>query len=260
MRNYDRKDISDSVLDVDDKSRNVKVVISKMGNLDHDNDIIDRGAYSKTLKERGPAGSNLIWHLTDHNPSLKSAVGKFKEISVVGDDLVGLTSIPNTTWGNDVLEFYKSGTINQHSIGFKIVKAEPVNKGRTDEYRLIKEVFLYEGSAVLWGANDQTPTLSVGKSATQEDIQKDFFAAVEELTKFTTLFKKGHLSDSSYELIEIRIAQITDKLKQLYQETTPPAVEAVEPEQGKRLLDVFDAFNNSLKLQYNGRKTTPAAT
>ena len=99
---FESKLIADSVRDVSENDRRVKVAISKMGNRDLDNDVIEHGAYTKTLAERGPKGANMIWHLTDHNPSLKSAVGKFSDIYVDGDYLVGITTIPNTTWGNDV--------------------------------------------------------------------------------------------------------------------------------------------------------------
>ncbi len=129
-------------------TRKVKVAISQMGSKDYDNDVIDHGAYNKTMAERGPKGANLIWHLTDHNPSLKSAIGKFSELYVEGDYLVGITDVPNTTWGNDVLEFYKSGHINQHSVGFRTIKAEAQQKGQAEEYNLIKEILLFEGGGV----------------------------------------------------------------------------------------------------------------
>ena len=64
---FEQKMIADSVRDVSENDRRVKVAISKMGNVDHDGDVIDHGAYTKTVTERGPKGANLIWHLTDHN-------------------------------------------------------------------------------------------------------------------------------------------------------------------------------------------------
>ena len=227
---YEIKNISDSVKDVDTTSRRVKVVISKMGNKDLDNEVIDMGAYTKTISERGPSGSNLIWHLTDHNPNLKSAVGKFSELYVDGTDLVGVTNIPNTTWGNDVLEFYKTGHINQHSIGFRTIKSEPVNAGKADEYRLIKEVLLYEGSAVLWGANPMTPTLSAGKSLTKEEAATELVKVNDELNQLLTTYRKAKLTDESYELIEMQISQKQETIKSLLNNYTQPA-EAVEPEE-----------------------------
>lgn len=225
MRSYfEQKVIADSVKDVSEKDRRVKVAISHMGSKDHDNDVIEHTAYTKTLKERGPQGANLIWHLTDHNPSLKNAVGKFSELSVEGDYLVGVTNIPNTSWGNDVLEFYKTGHINQHSIGFKTVKAEVQNKGKENEYNLIKEVFLFEGSAVLWGANENTPTL--GKSLTKEEIQAEHEKLSKELNLLLKSLKDGRFTDDAFEFIEIRTAQINEAIKSLL--STQPA-KAVEP-------------------------------
>lgn len=239
MKNFQTKNTDPaekSVLDVDDASRRVKVVISKMGNLDLDNDVIDRGAYTKTVKERGPKGSNLIWHLTDHTASLKNAVGKFSEITTEGDHLVGVTNIPNTTWGNDVLEFYKTGHINQHSVGFRVIKGEPVNAGKADEYYLIKEILLYEGSAVLWAANPSTPTLAVGKSLSKEDMEKEYLQLLKDLSNFTRLFSKGHFSDETFELIEIREAQLTARLKQLIENLSESATEpqSTEHSAGKK--------------------------
>lgn len=243
MKKYTEKSITDSVRDVDTTSRRVKVAISHMGSLDHDGDIIDHKAYRRTIDQRGPKGANLIWHLTDHNPSLKSAVGKFKELYVEGEHLVGVTDIPATNWGNDVLEFYKSGTINQHSVGFKTLDSEIVNKGKADEHRLIKEIFLYEGSAVLWGANENTPTLA--KSMTPEEREKEYFATLKEVNNLAKAMKSGHFTDDTFELLEIKLTQATDKLKQLFENATQPAVNAPDPV-NESLLDVFKTFNNTL--------------
>lgn len=229
-KQFEVKAIDGSVLDVDDKSRRVKTAWNKVGVLDSDKDIIEQSAYDKTIRERGPKSKNLIWHLTDHRPSLKDAVGKPTEIMMEGDFLVAITDIPKTSWGNDVLEFYKGGTINQHSIGFSTVKREVFNDDDWEKrYTVIKEVNLYEGSAVLWGANEYTPTLSVGKSLTREDCEKEFLKVQNELNSFTKLFKTGHLSDQAFELIEMKMAQLTEQLQHIFQASTQPAQKAVEP-------------------------------
>jgi len=217
---YQVKNIPDSVKDVSESTRTVKVAISHTGSLDLDGDVIDPGAFTKTIAERGPAKANLIWHLTDHNPSLKSAVGKFKELYMDNGYLVGVTEIPNTTWGNDVLEFYKSGHINQHSIGFRTIKSEQV-KGETP-YNLIKEILLYEGSSVLWGANPNTPTL--GKGLTKEDEAKELSGEMEMLVKS---LRNGSYTDNAFELIETRLKQIQQRISEL---TTQPVQVTVEPD------------------------------
>lgn len=243
-----------SVKDVDKNGRRVKVAISKMGNLDLDNDIIDKGAYNRTIKQRGPKGTNLIWHLTDHNASLKSAIGKFSELSVQGDCLVGVTDVPNTTLGNDMLELYDAKHINQHSVGFRTLDSAPMKAGTADEYRLIKEILLYEGSAVLWGANPETPTLSVGKSITKEEAEKDFFETIKEINSLHKLFKTGHLSDQTFELIEVQLVQKTNKLQQLFENATQLTLVVPGPAE-KGIEETIKSFTNSLKLQINGQGT-----
>ena len=221
-RYFEQKTVSNSVQDVSTTTRKVKVAISQMGSKDFDNDVIDHNAYTKTLTERGPKGANLIWHLTDHNPSLKSAIGKFSELYVEKDYLVGITDVPNTTWGNDVLEFYKSGHINQHSVGFRTIKQEN-QKSVEGEYNLIKEILLFEGSAVLWGANINTPTIEVGKST--EEVISQHEKLSKELSMLLKSLKDGRFSDEAFEFIEIRVAQINEAIKSLISIESTPKVE-----------------------------------
>jgi HK97 family phage prohead protease len=245
MKNFfNTKNFSGGLIDLSENDRRVKVAISQMGSKDLDGDVIDSSAYTKTLNERGPKAKNQIWHLTDHNPSLKSAVGKFSELFVEGDMLVGVTNIPNTTWGNDVLEFYKSGHITEHSIGFRTIKEETKS-----DYNLIKEVMLYEGSAVLWGANPNTPTLSAGKSITKEEANSELEQLNKDLELVTKTLRNGNLSDESFELVEMRLQMLNERIKNLFaaiqqqNETIQPA-EAIVPDYAKEM----QLINNIIKL------------
>jgi HK97 family phage prohead protease len=245
MKNFfNTKNFSGGLIDLSENDRRVKVAISQMGSKDLDGDVIDSSAYTKTLNERGPKAKNQIWHLTDHNPSLKSAVGKFSELYVEGDMLVGVTNIPNTTWGNDVLEFYKSGHITEHSIGFRTIKEETKS-----DYNLIKEVMLYEGSAVLWGANPNTPTLSAGKSITKEEANSELEQLNKDLELVTKTLRNGNLSDESFELVEMRLQMLNERIKNLFaaiqqqNETIQPA-EAIVPDYAKEM----QLIDNIIKL------------
>lgn len=254
MKQFEIKNIDCKALDVDEKSRRVKVALNKTGVKDNDKDIIEATAFDKTIKERGPMGKNLIWHLTDHRASLKDAVGKFKELFIENGFLVGITDIAQTQWGNDVMEFYKTGTINQHSIGYMTVKREVFNDDDWEKrYQVLKEVTLFEGSAVLWGANEFTPTLSVGKSLTKEERETEYKKTVHDLANLHKLFKTGHLSDSSFELIEIKMQQLTDRLQQLFEDATQADVKSLEPEENC-VLNVLETFNNNFKTAKDGRK------
>lgn len=223
-----------SVKDVDDKSRTVINVFSKTDVVDSDNDSIASSAYEKTLKEQGPLGKGLIYHLTDHIPSIKnSLVGKFSELSMKGDELVGVTVIPKTTWGNDILELYKAKVIAQHSIGFYAVQSE---KDQTTGVNIIKEIKLQEGSSVLWGANEYTPNISAGKTLKNMSFKKseEYFKNIQKrLDKLTKVLKDGHLSDETAEFLEKEIKQIQNSLQILFDTaftTEPESKDSVEPE------------------------------
>ena len=233
MKPIEYKSEDGSVMDVDTEKKTVKCVWSRMGNVDLDNDIITPDAFTKTISERGPMGKNMIWSLTDHYPSLKYAIGKPKELYVQGDMLVAVTAIADTEWGEDVLKMYRDGLINQHSIGFSVVKAEKVD----GQPRMIKEVMLYEGSAVLWGANPETPTLEVMKGNTQDVKLSD------RLEKLQYAWKSGRYTDETFSLIEIEIKQIQKEMLRI--EATQPA-KAVEPDYSD-VLTAINNFNNKFK-------------
>lgn len=192
------KDIGGGVVDVDYNSRRVVTNWSAMGNKDFDNDIISRSAYDKTIKERGPKGKNLIYHLIDHNPSVKNIVGAVQELAVVGNHLQAVTLASDTQLGNDVLKLYQDGIIKQHSVGFV-----PLDVENNKDYRLIKQIQLFEGSSVLWGANEDTYTVSVSKSLLDNPQ-----SVMDELDNLYKAFKSGTYTDETFGLLELRIKTI----------------------------------------------------
>lgn len=219
-----------STVSVDDTSRVVTNVFSTIGVVDSDNDVIAPGAFDKTLAERGPNGKGMILHLANHNPDVSKQVGKIISLEVSGSQLIAKSQIPNTTYGNDMLELYKNGMINQHSIGFAVVQSEMVgNQGEVGSYCLIKEVKLYEGSSVCWGANEYTPNISVGKSLEEKITMKD--SILKEIEKICTIFKDGKVSDETCSLLEYRMKQLQTNLSELFktEESTQPVIETVEP-------------------------------
>lgn len=221
MKKYEHKDMVGDVVDVDTTGRKVKAVWSRMGNLDLDNDIIMPGAFTKTISECGPMGKNQIWSLIDHKATMKTVIGKPCELYEEGDMLIAVTEILDTEVGENMLKMYTAGLINQHSIGFATIKSD--FQDQEQSIRQIKEVKLYEGSAVLWGANPMTPMLS---------ITKDYFSDenVDTLTqrfeKLSSIAKKGTFTDQTFSLLEIEIKQIQTLISELL---TSPDRKSVEP-------------------------------
>jgi HK97 family phage prohead protease len=238
MKQYSVKDIMNGVEDVDKESRKVKAVWARMSNVDLDNDIISPAAFTKTINERGPQGKNLIWSLVDHKTSMKYALGKPKELYVEGDALIAVTEVIETEMGEDMLKLYEAGLINQHSIGFSTIKSEMDN---STGIRTITELMLYEGSAVLWAANPETPTISIYKGMEPEIVKETLNGRLEKLIK---AFKHGTFTDETFSLLEIEIKQIQTAINEI---TTQPAAKAVEPE-STVVLDALKQLNHRLKL------------
>jgi len=240
MKQFQSKDIANGIMDVDTSTRKVKAVWSRMNNVDLDGDVIVPEAFTKTLTERGPAGKNLIYSLVDHQADMNNVIGKPEEIYVDGDMLVAVTPIVETQKGTDMLKLYDAGLINQHSIGFSTIKSN-MGMNEQKDIRYITELKLYEGSAVLWGANPETPTLSV-KSQTKEDLN----ARLEKLLKS---FRNGKFTDETFALMEIQIKKIQADLLAL--EITQSAQSAIEPKQSvdndAEVLKAIKEFNNLFK-------------
>lgn len=233
------KDISEAVIDVDKATRTVKAVWSHIGNKDYDNDIIAKGAFDRTIRERGPNGKKMIWSLVDHYSSTKHAFGKPKELYVEGNRLIAITDIVMTDAGEDILKLYDAGCINQHSIGFSTVVDE---YDKANNVRTIKEVILYEGSAVLWGANDLTPTLDV-KALTKPQQQKNIYDRLERLK---SAIRNGSFTDETFSLLEIEFSQLQKAVSEI--EGTKKDDESTKPPVDTKLLEAFMQINQKFKI------------
>ena len=243
----EKQDIGYNIMDVDSEQRRVKAVWAMCGNIDLDNDIIVPEAFTKTLAERGPSGKNLIWSLVDHCADMNNVIGKPEQIYVENDMLIAITPIVETEKGEDIIKLYEAGLINQHSIGFSTIKSN-VNK---EGIRTITELKLYEGSAVLWGANPETPTLGFKGEMEAKDKKQELSNRLERLIKS---FKSGRFTDETFSLIEIEIKRIQSELLEIevIKEITQPEL-SVEPiveekeENNEQILKAINQFNNLFK-------------
>ena len=200
----ERKDLLGGVVDVDEKGNRIVMNWSAVEELDHDGDIIRASAYTKTISENGPQGKDLIYWLTDHRADTDHIAGKLIELSMVGKYLQAVGRTSDTQKGRDILMLYQDGIIKQHSVGFITVRTE-----RAKEGRIIHEIKLYEGSSVLWGANENTRTVSVGKSAISVDECKS------DMDMLIKALRNGKYSDDTFGLLEIRLKQIQSKYDSL---------------------------------------------
>jgi len=87
---------------------------------------------------------------------MKCAIGKPSDLYVQGNELIAITPVVETELGEDYVKLCDSGVVNQFSIGFNTIKSD-----MQGETRIIKELKLYEYSAVLWAANPATSMIGI---------------------------------------------------------------------------------------------------
>ncbi len=247
MSKIEQKGYDEMILDITPETRTVKACWSRLGNVDLDGDIIVAEAFTKTIKERGPEGKNMIWSLVDHKADMAHTLGKPKELYIEGDMLVAVTDLIETECGEDAIKLYEAGLINQHSIGFTTLKS---NVDQKTGVRTITELKLYEGSAVLWGANPETPTL--GFKGELKENKETLSLRLENLIK---AFRGGTFTDDTFALMEIQIKQIQAALLELDivetitqpEPSVEPTETVVEEKSNEEVLKAIKHFNNLFK-------------
>src|SRR2546428_1200704 len=140
-----------ALTNIDDKTGTFKGIASVFGNLVDTwmPTVIEKGAFSKTLKDRKRPVKILYQHDT-HQP-----IGvpiSLKETDV-GLEIEG--KISQTPFGQEVLTLCRDGVLDGLSIGFDPIKWEMEQEEGKDTIRRVKEVLLYEVSIVTFGADSQ---------------------------------------------------------------------------------------------------------
>lgn len=224
-----QKSFIGEVKDVDTGSRKVSGYLSAFGNIDSDNDIIAKGAFAKSIAER----KDKIFYLLQHN--WEKPLGKFQTLTEDEKGLYFEAEISKTSYGNDLLQLYADGVINEHSIGFNTVQAE-VEK--SSGVRTIKEVKLWEGSAVTLGANSATPF--TGFKSALKDLN-------DRQAKVIKAIKSGNFTDDTFAMLEIALKQMQAEAYELgknsTQEEKEPSTDtstvSIEPQAIKTIFNNF---------------------
>ena len=199
-----------SLKDVDQTQGLITAYAAAFGNRDADGDVIHRGAFAKTIAERGLNGTGQIKMLFMH--SFREIIGKVLHLE---EDDHGLLFRAKLLLGvqraRDALALY-SADMFEHSIGIDVVLPENFRGGD------IFEVKLFDVSPVTWGANDQTPLVSVKSLAGQPDY---LVGEIRKIRKALTL----DLSDEMLKDLETGLALLEAQVGALVKSTVPPKEE-----------------------------------
>ena len=138
---------------------------SVFNHTDLGNDVIKSGAFSKSIKQRGPKGVKLLYQHKSDMP-----IGVFDEIKEDSHGLhVSGRLALKTQAGRDAYELLKMGALDAMSIGFRANPKE-ISYGKSGKKRTIGEVDLLEISLVTFPMNTQALVRSV--KATEISIRE----------------------------------------------------------------------------------------
>jgi phage head maturation protease len=177
-------------LAIDAQTGIVEAIVSVFGIVDNGNDVIQPGAFKKSISERGGRVRVLDQHRLD---TALRVIGKVLAIREVGRGELPpdiLSQYPEATgglWtrtqylldtpeGGGVFKRIASGAMNEYSVGFDIIDAKYEKRTRKDgkevNARVITTARLWEYSPVIFGQNPATTTVSV-KGDGEGDADED---------------------------------------------------------------------------------------
>jgi HK97 family phage prohead protease len=127
---------------------------SFFNNIDAYDDIIERGAFKKTIAEnRGRV--KVLWQHDAAEP-----IGIPKEMIEDDNGLYVKAKISMTDTGKKAMTLIRDGVITEMSIGYDVVKDDYKIMGNR-RIRMLKEVRLWEFSPVTFAANDKAKIMKM---------------------------------------------------------------------------------------------------
>lgn len=240
------------IKDVDIQTRTVTGLYNAYYYVDSDRDVLITGTAAKSINDRGPESQAAakIKHALFHDlTKLPGKIIILKEGEVVfnGQKVKGIyfeTKMSDTEDGNDTLIKYQEGIYDNHSIGFRYLQLDYIdiesdswnmildmliNPEEATKYGylyLVKEINLFEGSTVAFGANSLTPYLGVKSLEDKALVQMKLFERMDRLNKQLT---SGTVSDNAMKTFELQILQIKQMMSELFE--TAPFVKPTEKQQ-----------------------------
>jgi HK97 family phage prohead protease len=202
------------IKDISSDKREVAIYLAKFDNIDSDNDVIIKGAFKKSLKERGvnSSGNRKIQFLRHHDWTKQ--IGSFTKLEEDDYGLFAVAKLGTSTIGEDAWRDYNEGIIREHSIGFRYIpdKMKWIEDKTLPQggYNMIKEVQLFEGSAVTFGANEMTNVVGIVKGMeSKEDILNNYCS---ELSLIIESITKGKGSEERLYGLEMRAKFLSSQI------------------------------------------------
>lgn len=144
---------------------------SVFGNVDSYGDVVESGAFKRSLKERGlPV---MLWQHDSANP-----IGVWKTAKEQDGGLMlrGQLNL-EVQKGKEAYALLKQGALKGLSIGFRTIKSKQDNNG----LRRLQDIDLLEVSLVTFPANEKANVVSVKEAKDFPDNERDFETLLREV-------------------------------------------------------------------------------
>lgn len=202
------------------KDNEVEGLASVYGNIDHAGDIVERGAYTRTLGMFNQKKSMpFLAHHRHDRP-----IGKIIELKDTYEGLYFKARFSDSHDGQNVRAQFLDGTLDSFSIGYRVLQKQRDSVDDRPVLRL-KEIALHEISAVTFACNELAKM-----SAVKGDIASSFpnlsLEDQQRVADFAAFLEAKHDMVSTDELIS---------------EVVEEAVKSLEDAQASEFNSAFDA-------------------
>lgn len=222
--------------DIDSEKKVISAYVSVFGNVDTDGDMVVKGAFKKTISERGPGAARMrIKHLWMHDPF--SIIGIPETMEEDDTGLLVRSKFGTDTFSADKFQQHIDGLVDEFSIGYQVMQSD-----KADDHTKLTELKLWEYSSVTWGANELTRIVE-GKGCIKEQLEM----INERMNKLTTALRKGKYTDETAEQFEIELKQIQTIYNDLITLKSEPDTTHEQSPDGtlddEQIADIFKTLN-----------------
>jgi HK97 family phage prohead protease len=217
------------IKDIDTEKKTVVFAFSKFDTYDSDDDLTEKTAFDKTIKESGPDGSGRIKHVWGHNAK-ELPIGKIQRMWRDQNFAYAESKMLNNQKALDTWDAYLNKAVDEHSYFGKSYNTGVNQKGG----KLIKEVKLFEVSTVLFGAQELAKVVQIVKSGEKPEPY-----IYEQLKDLQSYVKKSNASDDFLEVLEIELEKAMDILNSLEKSGRSNAPVEIEPKTEMSLTELY---------------------
>ena len=132
------------------RENEVEGLASTYGNIDHAGDIVERGAYARTLDRFNGSrkGMPFLAHHRHDRP-----IGKIVELRDSDEGLYFKARFSESHDGQNVRQQFLDGTLDSFSIGYRVIQKQ-ADRVKDRRVLRLKEIALHEISAVTFPCNE----------------------------------------------------------------------------------------------------------